>query len=180
MDAKNCLVQRRSCRRFLDKSIDRDVMRQIVELARFAPSWKNTQITRYTIVDNAVLKNEIAEHCVRDYAFNTKTIQRAAALAVISYETGRSGRDANGELQSPDAEKWEMFDAGIAVQTFCLAAREFEVGTCIIGVIDEEAIARKLPLPETQKVACLVAMGYPEEWKNAPARQECDDLLRFV
>ena len=180
MNAKDCLLQRRSCRRFLDKPIERSTIRQIVDLARFAPSWKNTQIVRYTVIDTPTVKNDIAENCVHGYVFNTKTIQRAATLVVISYETGHSGRDTNGDLQSADAEKWEMFDAGIAAQTFYLAAREYEIGTCIIGIIDEKDIAQKLQLPANQKVACLVAMGYPEVWKDAPARMECEDLLHFM
>ena len=179
MNAKDCLLQRRSCRRFLDKPIDRETIRQMIDLARFAPSWKNTQIARYTVIDDPAFKNDIAENCVRGYTFNAKTIQRAAALAVISYETGLSGRDANGELQTPDAEKWEMFDAGVATQTFCLAARD-DVGTCIIGVMDEDAIARKLQLSASQKIACLVAMGYPEAWKEGPARLACDELVTFI
>lgn len=72
-----------------------------------------------------------------------------------------------------------MFDAGIATQTFCLAAREYGVGSCIIGVMDEEAIAKKIDLPCTQKVACLVALGYPEQWKDGPPRLGCDELLSF-
>ena len=179
MEAKECILQRRSCRRFTDRPVDRDVVREIVELARFAPSWKNKQIVRYTVVDDKAVKDDIARNCVRDFPFNTKTISRCAALAVVSYVTGRSGRDDQGALQSPDAEKWEMFDAGIAAQTFCLAAREYEVGTCIIGVIDEEGIARRLGLPEEEKVACLIAMGYPEEWKSAPPRLTAEELLRF-
>lgn len=179
MDAKECILRRRSCRRYEEKAIDRSLIRQIVELARFAPSWKNMQIVRYTVIDDAALKNEIAQTCVRGLAFNTKTITRGAALAVISYETGRSGRDTDGSLMTPDGEKWEMFDAGIAAQTFCLAAREYGVGSCIIGVMDEAAIAQKIGLPDTQKVACLVAMGYPEQWKEGPPRLGCDELLRF-
>ena len=34
MKAKDCLLQRRSCRRFLDKPIDREPIRQIIDLAR--------------------------------------------------------------------------------------------------------------------------------------------------
>ena len=179
MNAKDCILQRRSVRRFLPKPVARETVQRIVELARFAPSWKNSQIVRYTVIDDKDLKDRIGSDCVRGLAFNTKTIHRAAALAVISYETGHSGRSDDGSLQSADAEKWEMFDAGIAAQTFCLAARDYEVGTCILGVVDEAAIHDLLDLPENQKVACLVAMGYPEEWKSAPQRRSCEDLLRF-
>ena len=179
MTAKECILQRRSVRRFLTKTIDRDTIRGIVELARFAPSWKNSQIVRYTVIDDKELKDQLGQNCVRDFSFNTKTITRAAALAVISYESGHSGRNDDGTLQSIDAEKWEMFDAGIAAQTFCLAARTYEVGTCIIGVMDEAKIHDLLGLPENQKVACVIAMGYPEDWKEAPARLSCADILSF-
>lgn len=179
MNAKECLTQRRSCRKFKEEKIDRAVMREIVELCRFAPSWKNTQIARYTIVDDEALKNEIAEKGVLGLAFNTKTITRAAAVAVISYQTGLSGREMDGTFTTPEKDAWEMFDAGIATQTFCLAAREFDVGTCIIGVMDTAFIHEKLGLPADQKVACLVAMGYPEEWKSAPGRKETEEILSF-
>lgn len=179
MNAKECLTQRRSCRKFKEEKIDRAVMREIVELCRFAPSWKNTQIARYTIIDDEALKNEIAEKGVLGLAFNTKTITRAAAVAVISYQTGLSGREMDGTFTTPEKDTWEMFDAGIATQTFCLAAREFDVGTCIIGVMDTAFIHEKLGLPEDQKVACLVAMGYPEEWKSAPKRKEAEEILSF-
>lgn len=179
MNAKDCILQRRSVRRFLDQPVERETVREIVDLARFAPSWKNTQIVHYNFVDDAALKNHIAANCVRGYAFNTKNLERAAAVMVLSFETGHSGRNNDGTLQSEDAEKWEMFDCGVAAQTFCLAARIHEVGTCIIGVIDEDAIHDLLHLPENQKVGCLIAMGYPEEWKNAPKRRETDDILSF-
>lgn len=179
MNAKDCLLQRRSCRKFKEEKIDRSVIREIVDLARFAPSWKNTQIVRYTIIDDEVLKNEIAENGVLGLAFNTKTISRAAAVAVISYQTGLSGRELDGTFTTPEKDTWEMFDAGIATQTFCLAAREFDIGTCIIGVMDTGYLREKLNLPEGEKVACLVAMGYPEEWKSAPPRKEVDEILSF-
>ena len=179
MNAKDCLTQRRSCRKFLDKKIARDTIQEIVELCRFAPSWKNTQIARYTIVDDEALKNEIAEKGVLGLAFNTKTITRAAAVAVISYQTGLSGRETDGSFTTPEKDAWEMFDAGIATQTFCLAAREYDIGTCIIGVMDTAYLHEKLALPADEKVACLVAMGYPEEWKSAPRRKEVEEILSF-
>ena len=76
MNAKDCLLQRRSCRRFLDKPIDRETIRQMIDLARFAPSWKNTQIARYTVIDDPAFKNDIAENCVRGYTFNAKKTRR--------------------------------------------------------------------------------------------------------
>lgn len=177
MEAKDCLMQRRSCRKYLPKAVERETICEIMEQVRYAPSWKNTQITRYTVIEDTALKTDIAENGILGYAFNTKTIQRAPLLVVVSYETGLSGRSVDGNFDTPEKDAWEMLDVGISVQTFCLAAREYELGTCIIGVMDSAYIHKALSLPENQKVACLIALGYPEEWKSAPARKSVEDLL---
>ena len=52
-----------------------------------------------------------------------------------------------------------MFDAGIAVQTFCLAAHEAGLGTVIMGIWDEDGITELLDLPKDQELAALIAIG---------------------
>lgn len=178
MNAKDCLLQRRSCRKYKEEKIDRSVIREIVDLARFAPSWHNMQVVRFSVVDDEELKAKIANENSLGNAFTQKTINRAAAVVIVSCVTGLSGKD-DGEYITPHADSWEMFDAGAAVQTFCLAAREFDVGTCIIGTVDAAGAGRQINLPEDQQAVCLVAMGYPEEWKSAPPRKEVDEILSF-
>ena len=43
---------RRSVRKFTDEKISRDTMARIVDAARFAPTWKNSQTPRYIVVEN--------------------------------------------------------------------------------------------------------------------------------
>ena len=70
-----------------------------------------------------------------------------------------------------------MFDAGIATQTFCLAAHDKGLGTCIMGIFDEEKIAETLNLPEGQKVGAVIAAGYPDIAPDAPPRKDTDALI---
>ena len=60
MTTAECIRQRVSCRRFQEKPIPREDIRRVVDLARFSPSWKNTQPVRYVVVDDPVLKERIA------------------------------------------------------------------------------------------------------------------------
>ena len=48
MNAVECIKTRRSVRKFTDEMVSVDTVREIVELASYAPSWKNTQVIRYT------------------------------------------------------------------------------------------------------------------------------------
>lgn len=61
-----------------------------------------------------------------------------------------------------------MFDAGLATQTFCLAAHDKGVGAVILGIFDETKVAEIIGIEEGQKVAALVAVGYADEDPAAP------------
>ena len=56
MQVDVCIQTRRSVRKYSDQDISGDTLREIVDLARFSPSWKNTQVVRYHVVKNADLK----------------------------------------------------------------------------------------------------------------------------
>lgn len=73
MEALECIKTRRSVRKFTDEKIPHEVLEELVETARFAPSWKNTQIARYIVVEDKELQEKIANSCVLDFTYNTKT-----------------------------------------------------------------------------------------------------------
>ena len=52
MTTAECIRQRVSCRRFQETPIPREDIRRVVDLARFSPSWKNTQPVRYIVIDD--------------------------------------------------------------------------------------------------------------------------------
>ena len=181
MQIEECIRNRRSVRKYAEQEIDNQTLEEIVDLARFAPSWKNTQVVRYHVVKNPEIKEQIAQNCVMDFAFNAKTISRCKALVVVSVVTKVSGYEPDGSYSTSKEDGWEMFDAGVANQTFCLAAYSKGVGSVILGVFDETKIRQYITLPENERVANLIALGYPlEAAKGAPARKEVSQLLEII
>ena len=181
MDAIKCIKERRSIRRFKNEKVDRETIREIVEAASYAPSWKNTQITRYIVVENREIIDKIADECVLGFEYNTKTLKKAPALVIVNAVIGKSGFEKDGSFSTPKEDRWENFDAGIATQTFCLAAHEKGVGTVIMGIFDEYKVAELVDIPEEQKIVAFIAMGYPDgDAPEAPRRKEADDLVSFV
>ena len=179
MEALECIKTRRSIRKFTEQPVTEDEVRQVVEAAAFAPSWKNTQIARYVLVEDRTTIDKMAEEMVLDFKLNEKTLKNCPAVMVLTYVTGRSGYERDGSFSTPKEAGFEMFDAGIAAQTFCLAAWERGVGTVITGYFDEEKITRLLNLPENQKVSCVIGLGYPDEEPAAPKRKSVEDLLTY-
>ncbi len=182
MDLIKGIKERRSVRKFQDKKIPREVIEGIVETARFAPSWKNTQIVRYIVVCDKEKIAEIAgDKCTYGFTYNIKTLAGAAAIAILTYEEGISGYEKDGSFSTQKGDGWQMFDAGIAAQTFCLAAYEKGIGTVIQGYFDEEEIKKVLDIPENQRIGAVIPMGYPLEGEiKAPPRKDVSELLTFI
>jgi nitroreductase len=183
MDAIQMIKERRSVRKYKKEKVDRKTMKEIVDIARWAPSWANYQIARYTLVDTDETIKKLATDGVKGFVYNIKTLENAQGVAVLSFVKGKSGKlDENkDEYATSKAHVWEVFDAGIACQTFCLAAHAKGVGTCIFGVIDEESIAQIVGLPEEETVAALIAYGYEDgPHPAATPRKNVDEILRFV
>ncbi len=179
MDSIQAIRERRSVRNFKPDAIPHEIIEAIVEDASYAPSWKHTQIARYVLVEDREILDEIAEKMILDFQYNEKTIKNCPAMMLVTYVTSRSGFERDGTYSTPKGDGFEMFDAGIATQTFCLSAHARGVGTVITGYFDETAIAARLDLPSNQKIGCLIAMGYADETPTAPKRKPVSDLLSY-
>ncbi len=180
MTTVEAILTRRSVRKYKDEKVNRDLMKEIVDLTRFSPSWANSQIARFTLVDTPEIIKKFSESGVNGFSYNMKTLENAKGVAVLSYIQGKSGAmEGKGEgVEKKDF--WEAFDSGIACQTFCLAAHEKGVGTCIFGIIDSDAIAKIINLPKEESVAALIVYGIPEGETKAPRRHEVEEILRFM
>lgn len=177
MEAEACIKTRRSVRKYTDELVSKETVREIVELASYSPSWKNTQVIRYILVENENLIAQIADEGLMDFPLNVKTVSRAKQLMIITKKDGISGYEKDGSFSTSKEENWEMFDAGIATQTFCLAAWDKGVGTVILGVFDDKKVGEIVGIPEGQTVAAIVVLGYPAFAPDMPPRKSVEDLL---
>lgn len=180
MNTIEAITGRRSIRKFKPEKVDRETIEKIVAAAAYAPSWKNTQVTRYHVFDSQDIKDTIADNYTLGFTYNEGTISHAPQVVAITAIKGRSGMEKDGSATTDKGDAWLMFDAGAAAQTFCLAAYEYGVGTVIMGIFDAEKVAELLHIPENEVVVTLVPIGYPDEAPTAPRRKSVEDLLSFV
>lgn len=83
MNASECIKTRRSIRRYRSDRIEHSLIESIVSLASYSPSWKNTQITRYTAIEDSSILAEIAEKFTPD--FNADIIRQAPMLIAVTH-----------------------------------------------------------------------------------------------
>ena len=178
MTAKDCILGRRSIRRFKAEPVSHELLAGIVETASYAPSWKNTQIARYIAVEGE-LKEKIAREGTSIWPGNGTIISSAPVLIAVTIVKNRSGYERDGSFSTPRGDGWQMFDAGVASQTFCLAAHEQGLGSVILGLFDQAVIEKLLDLPEDRELVALIPVGYPDETPAAPKRRTVDEILTY-
>lgn len=177
MNTKECIVTRRSIRRFKPERVEHSLLESIISAASYSPSWKNSQITRYIAVEDPSVLDTIATHFTPE--FNSRIVKQAPLLVAVTFVKGICGFERDGSFTTAKEDRWQMFDAGIACQTFCLAAHDAGLGTVIMGIWDEQGISRLLDIPQDEELAALIAVGRPAVEPAAPGRKSVKELLTY-
>ena len=177
MELKDCILSRRSVRKFLDKPVDRAILDQVVSVAAYAPSWKNTQISRYIAIEDRSVLDTICRDFLPEH--NANIVSGAPLLVAQTFVKSRSGFERDGSYTTARKDGWQHYDCGIAAQTFCLAAHDAGLGTVIMGIFPHEELGAFLNVPEEQELMALIAVGWPDQEPNAPKRKDVETLLSW-
>lgn len=177
MDAITCIKTRRSIRKFKNEPVSKEIIEDLVLTVSYAPSWKNTQTTRYIAITDPEIKERIAKECCGEH--NQGIINGAPMLIATLIVDRRSGFERDGSYTTVRGDNWQAFDNGVATQTLCLAAHEKGLGTVIMGMYDIDKAEEIIQVPEGQLLMALVAIGYPDEEPEVPKKKTVEDLLKF-
>ena len=191
MDVETAIRSRRSIRKFSDKDVSEQVIVELLDTARWSPSWANTQPWSVFAVTGETLEQIKTAYRERAGAGIARQFEVARPLpdwppemiartrqlmASRATATGRSDRGPgnleffaapwlvlfaiDGRLQP----EYACFDTGLLVQTFCLAAHERGLGTCIMAMAVgyPEDLHAILPAAEGKRFVVAVALGYPD------------------
>ena len=175
MELTKCVEERRSIRRYKKQPVDRDLIKQLIEAAILAPSWKNSQVSRYYAVDGDQKDQFMA--CLPE--FNQNNSKDASTIIVSTVVNGRSGFERDGSYTTHLKDGFQYFDNGLQVQNLCLKAYELGLGTLIMGIYDEQKIREFLSVPEDEVVVAVIAVGYPDIEPAMPKRKSVEDILIF-
>ena len=178
MNTIDAITTRRSVRQFTDQPVEKAQIEAIVAAAAYAPSWKNSQTARYIAVTAPAAKETVAAEMLP--SFNAAIVRSAPALIAMVTQTGRSGYERDGSFTTKKEDRWQYFDAGIACQTFCLAAHELGLSTVIMGIYDEDKLPAYLGLKDDQVLTALIALGHAATDPAGPPRKGVEDLLRYL
>lgn len=169
MELQEAILGRRSIRKFTGYVVTSEEINELMEAARFAPSWANTQTWEFVIVRDKELIKSITEtysetNPARQCSFDCSVV--IVGISKMKVSGCRSGE------QRTIHHEWHMYDMGMAMQNISLRAHELGLGSVIVGSMDHKKCKELLKVPAGFEVICALPVGQPAESKNAPKRKE--------
>jgi nitroreductase len=175
MELQDAILKRRSQRKFTDYQVTDDELRALLEAARWAPSWANTQVWEFIVVrDRDVIAKVAATYAEPNPA--SKCTLAASALIVGCAKVGVSG-GLKG-IKETVFQEWFMFDLGLAVQNLCLRAHELGLGTVVVGSLDHAALEKALSVPDGYHAVVVLPIGKPAVPDKQPTPRK--EIITFT
>lgn len=161
MEAQEALITRRSIRRYKDTPIPAEIIKQIIDAARLAPTANNRQPWEFIVVTRQETRLKIAD--LADYG---KFIAQApVCVAVFCQDI-----------------KYYLEDGSAATQNILLSAWAQGIGSCWVAGDKKsycQPISRLLDVPQEYKLVSLIALGYPIG-KHAPHhKRDLSEILHW-
>ncbi|QPC81003.1 nitroreductase family protein [Phototrophicus methaneseepsis] len=141
MNVKQAIRTKRAVRQYTDDAVPDEIIREILDTARWSQSSKNTQPWEFVIVTDPDKLRELAE------AGNFTTHVPDAAFVIV--------------LVSDDDHFWRGFDLGQVAMCLQLAAWEKGIGSCPIAFQRPEQAKAVLQVPSGKAVHAGITFGYP-------------------
>jgi nitroreductase len=193
MDVKEAIRNRKSIRWYDGAKVPPQIIAEVLDAARRAPSGCNAQPWRFAVVQDRDLVESLKQHG----AFPQSFVYDAPAIIVCCGDPAAYAGKYGGENQveegtvpkDPNKRK-AMFsivegksvaralrDVSIASAFMVLRATELGLGTSYIGLINEAALRTVLGIPENLIILFVVILGYTAQVPSETPRRPLRDFL---
>jgi nitroreductase len=176
MDLMEAIKGRRSLRKYKPDPVPEKALQIVMEAIRWTPSWANTQCWEVIVVKDPKVKSELSTALPKGNPALSSMTEAPFVLILCGK------KEISGYYKGqPATEKgdWLMFDTGLAMQNFCLAAHALGLGTVVVGMFDHKKVEEILGVPQNVEVVAMTPLGYPATEGSAPRRKEISEFIHY-
>ena len=134
----------------MDKEVKLEIVFEILEAGSYAPSSGNVQNWRFIVVKDKKKRDEIADACLGQTWMN----QAPVHVVVCS-----DNSDINA-MYKKRSERYSIQNCAAAIQNILLAACDKGLGSCWVGVFNEDKLRTLLSIPDNISIEAIVTLGY--------------------
>ncbi len=163
MSILNTIKTRRSVREFTTQEIPEEMIGQILEAGRWAPSGLNNQPWKFAVINN---KAEIEQ--IASFTKYTNTVAQATLLIIVFLDNSEV-YDRTKDVQA----------IGACIQNMLLTIHDLELGACWIGEIlnRKDEVVKFLNLPDSLELMAVLAIGYPTNKRRISKRKRIEEVM---
>lgn len=189
------IYERRAVRKYKDKPVERNLIEQIIDAGRMAPSAINMQPWKFYVLTDKVLIKSFSKEIARAAAMGMmKSGVRNIVKTAISGFRLAHGLDFLKEddavfhgapvvifITSPKDNEWAALDIGMCSQNMMLSAKSLGLDTCPIGMakyVEGTEIYVQLKIPRSEQVQLAIVLGYGNE--TPPLHERRKDNVFFI
>ena len=163
------LARRRcSIRGYKPDPIPEELLNEVLEAGRLAPSAKNLQPYHFIVVRSKEGLDALAE------AYPAPFFREAPVAIVVCVEPSKGWT-----RERHDGKNYCEVDAAIAVDHMTLAAEDLGLGTCWVAAFDPVRVHEAMGLPEGIIPLILLSLGYPNAPGREKSRKNLEELVRY-
>lgn len=151
MDILDIIRKRRSVRDFIEREVPPEVIEEMIEAIRWAPSAGNLQSRRFYFIRDAAVRGSLAKA-----ALDQRFIAQAPLVVVACLDRTIAARYGDRGVNL-----YAIQDASVAVMNLMLLAQARGLGTCWVGAFSEFDVIETLELPDDLRPIAIVPVGYP-------------------
>ncbi len=147
------ILTRRSCRSFKEQVIPQETLVEIVQAGLYAPSARNEQKWKFTVLETRELIQELAKLMGKALGQENYDMYDPQVLIIPSV---------------PKDLEYGVDDTACALENIFLAANSYGIGSCWINqmrrVIDDKDVKdflKKINIPSDHTIYGMAALGYP-------------------
>ena len=185
MELKETIKNRRSVRKYKNMDISNDIIEDLINFARLAPSAKNRQPWKFMIVKDKT-KNKIADIMLEQVKESRVSLERKIYNANSSVKTTAYTIKKAPVLIlvfKPKEDNWIIGDSlsiGAAIEHICLRATDLELGSLWIRdiVYTQKEIANLVGKNDMELISAI-SIGYPDENPKQRLRKKLNEVLEW-
>lgn len=158
MDAYNCIITRRSIRKYKNDKIDNKIIELLLKAGSHAPSANNYQEWHFIVITETELLIKLS-----DIHPHGKMLKDAPLAILVC---------ADNNIQP--IEGYQAIDCAAATENILLAAYSLGLGGVWLGIFPRKERMKSMVdffnLPEFITPISLISIGYPNEEKKQPEK----------
>ena len=181
------IKSRRSTRKFKNEMVPEELVEQVVEAGRYAPSGGNSQSTHFIVIENKEVLDKLADLAKTEFAKMEITADTYKSLvhSITASKNGNYIFHYNCPVLIVTANKKNygnnIADCACALENMMLMANSLDLGSVWINQLkwlNENpvllAAMREIGLADDERVYGALAIGYADSEDGLPNRKPLD------